>query len=810
MPDQPTENIREVLIEDDMKEAYLRYAMSVIISRALPDIRDGLKPSQRRILYAMHELNLGPTAKHRKCGKIVGDTIGNYHPHGDQAVYPTLVRMGQDFSMRYPLIDGQGNFGSIDADPPAAMRYTEARLSAFGAEMLEDIERETVPFVPNYDETRTEPVVLPGRFPNLICNGSSGIAVGMATSIPPHNLGEVVDALLTLADNPAVTVDGLLEHIRGPDFPTGGYICGRAAIREGYRTGKATITVRGKAEIEEGRSGKMQIVISEIPYQVTRLAIKEAIVAAVEAGRIEGIADVRDETDRTGQRLVVEVKRGADEQVVLNQLYKHTPLQTGFSIILLALVNNTPQTLNLKELLRSYLDYRVEIVKKRTTYLLNQARARAEILEGLKKALAHIDEVIAVIKASANPEVAAGRLIELFQLTENQAQAILQMRLQRLTNLEQEKLNQEYEELLRRIAEYIEILSSYEKTLAVVKAELVEMKQKHADPRRTEILDEVEELTTEDLIPDEPMVVTLTHTAYVKRTPVATYRVQQRGGRGVSGGATREEDFMEYLFTASTHDYLLLFTDRGKCYQLKVYQLPLLPRSSRGRAIVNLIRLQQDERINALLSVREFDERFLFMATSKGIVKKTPLAEFAHARSTGLIAQNLDEGDRVVGVSLTDGSREVILATDDGIAIRFPETQVRAMGRSTRGVTGIRLREGSRVVGMIVPESDSFVLSVSENGFAKRTALDSYRLQRRGGKGIINFRCTEKTGKIVGIMPVRPGDEIMVITNRGMLVRTKTDQVRACGRATSGVRLIRMEDQDKVASVARIAREESQ
>ncbi|MBM4034722.1 MAG: DNA gyrase subunit A [Planctomycetes bacterium] len=805
---QPGERIRDINIEDDMRDAYLRYAMSVIISRALPDVRDGLKPSQRRILVAMHDLALTPRAQHRKCAKICGDTQGNYHPHGQEVIYPTLVRMAQEFSCRYPLVDGQGNFGSLDGDPPAAMRYTEARLSGLATEMLADIEYNTVDFVPNYDETRTEPTVLPGRFPNLICNGGTGIAVGMATSIPPHNLGEIVDALVRLIDEPEVPIAELMALVPGPDFPTGGTIYGRKGIQDGYRTGRGIIQVRAKAFTEALKGGKKNIVVSEIPYQVTRLQIKEKISEAVNGGLIEGVADMRDESGAAGQRLVIELKRDADERVVLNQLYEHTPLQSSFSIIMIALVDNRPRTLNLKQLLECFVQHRIEVIRRRTQFLLDRAQARAHIIEGLRIALAHIDEVIELIKKAKDVPTAHRGLVERFGLSDRQAAAILDMRLQRLTGLERHKLEEEYRKLLEEIAEYESILASEALVRNIIKEELLDLKKRYGDERRTQISEEAVEFEREDLIAEEMVAVTLSHEGYIKRLPLSTYRSQGRGGKGIRGAETKEGDFIEHLFIASTHDYLLFFTNRGKVYWQKVYDIQQMGRTSKGRAIANILSLASDETVASCLAVREFDSRFVVFATENGTVKKTDLEAFSRPMSRGIIAINLDPGDRLIRACLASADQHVLLATRNGMAIRFPESEVRSMGRIAGGVRGIRLRKGDKVVGMAVLDSEGTLLTVCENGYGKRTGFDEYRIQGRGGYGVINIRTSARNGKVVGLLTVTDDDEVMMITAQGKVIRTAVRQMRAIGRATQGVRVINCGEGDRLVAIGRVAEKE--
>ena len=800
----PGERILDIAIEDDMRDAYLRYAMSVIIARALPDARDGLKPSQRRILVAMNDLNLGPRSQHRKCAKIAGDTSGNYHPHGQEVVYPTLVRMGQSFSSRYPLIDAQGNFGSADGDPPAAMRYTEARLSAAAMELLADIEYDTVDFVPNYDETRLEPTVLPARFPNLLCNGAAGIAVGMSTSIPPHNVGEVADAIIRVLEEPEVSLVELIHIVPGPDFPTGGVVCGQRGVIDGYTQGRGIIQVRGRAHTEETKSGKKLIVITEIPYQVTRTSIKERMVQAANKGLIPGIADIRDESGNAGQRLVVELKRGEDEHVVLNQLYQHTPFQTSFSIIMIALVDNRPRTLNLKQMLECFIGHRVDVIRRRTQFLLERAQARAHIIEGLRTALAHIDEIIELIKQAPDVETAHAQLVERFELSDRQATAILEMRLQRLTGLERHKLEEEYRKLLDQIAEYEAILASDALVRDLIKQEMLDIKKRFGGERRTEITDEPAAFDREDLIAEEMMAVTLSHEGYVKRIPLDTYRKQGRGGKGITGASTKEGDFIEHLFIASTHDYLLFFTSTGYVHWRKVFEIPQLGRTSRGRSIVNLLKLQRGESIASCLAVREFDDRNVVFATERGQVKKTPLAKFGRPRTIGIIAVLLGEGDRLICARLTNGDQEIVLATRNGRAIRFHESDVRPMGRNAHGVRGIKLRRGDAVVGMAVVEEMGTLLTVCENGYGKRTEFGEYRYQTRGGYGVIDIRTTERNGEVMGAFTVYDDDSIMMITANGMIVRTPVRQIRAISRKTQGVTLINCADGDRLVAVGRV------
>ena len=833
-----TERVELIQIVDELKTSYLNYAMSVLVARALPDVRDGLKPSQRRILVAMNDLNLGPRSKHRKCAKIVGDTGGNYHPHGDQATYGTLVRLGQDWNMRAMLVDPQGNFGSIDNDPPAAMRYTEARMTAAAVDMLEDLKLDTVDFVPNYDETRTEPTVLPGKFPNLLVNGGSGIAVGMATNLPPHNVGEVCDALLLKIDDPDCGFKDILEKLPGPDFPTGGIICGRKGIIDIYVNGRGHLKVRCKANIETNKKGRSSIIITEIPYMTVKSAIVSKIADCVHEDQIDEISDVRDESDRHGMRIVIELKKDADSQVVLNKLYRFTPLQTTFAAQNIALVNNRPETLNIKQMLQYYIDHRIAVIQRRTRHQLKKFRQRAHILEGLILAVSDIDDIIDLIKASPDAPTAKERLMkkplrlaetatlkkilpESFIaeksksdqfLTAQQTDAILTMQLQRLTGLEIEKLAKEYAELAKQITEHEALLASQQMQLDVIKKDIEEIRKKYADKRRTELADEeAEDLDMEDLIADEEVIVTISHAGYIKRTSVDTYRKQGRGGKGVIGSDTKEGDFLEHLFTASTHDYLLVFADKGMCYWLKVYNVPELSRQSKGRNIVNLLHLSAEEKITSILAVREFDDkRQLIMATRKGNVKKTVLSAYGNPRSSGLIAIRLEEGDSLIGAAITSGEDEVILGTAEGMAIRFHESQARSMGRASIGVIGIRLREGDEVVAMVIAEKSASLLTVCENGHGKRTDLDDYRPQNRGGLGLINIKTTDRNGKVVAIKAVGDDDELMLITAGGMIIRTGLEQVREIGRNTAGVRMIRLDEGDKLVAAERLIIEDDE
>lgn len=826
------ERFEEMQILDELKNSYLNYAMSVIVARALPDVRDGLKPSQRRILVAMNDLNLGPRSKHRKCAKIVGDTSGNYHPHGDQATYGTLVRMGQDWSMRTTLIDPQGNFGSIDADPPAAMRYTEARMTQAAVDMLEDLKMDTVDFIPNYDETRQEPLVLPGKFPNLLVNGASGIAVGMATNLPPHNIGEVCDALLLMIDDPDCGFKDVLEKLPGPDFPTGGLICGRKGILDAYVTGRGHLRVRAKSHIETSKKGRESIVFTEIPYMVVKTNIVSKIADCVKDGVIEEISDIRDESDRKGMRIVVELKKDADSNVVLNKLYRYTPLQTTFAANNVALVNNRPETLNIRQMLKLYISHRLNVIRRRTRFLLRKCMNRAHILEGLILAVSDIDEIIALIKASPDAPTAKERLmakpLRLMEadtlrkllpatfvdkstqndqfLTGPQADAILTMQLQRLTGLEIEKLAKEYAELAEKIADYEALLASRDLQLDVIREDLHEIKEKYKSKRRTEILqDEADTFEIEDLIAEEETLVMITHGGYIKRTPLDTYRKQGRGGKGVIGSNMKEGDFLEHLFVASTHDYLLFFTSKGICHWLKVYSIPEMTRQSKGRNIVNLLSLPPDETVMSIINVREFDDsRYLMTATKNGVVKKTVLSAYGNPRSNGLIALKLDENDDLIGAAITSGKDEIVLGTRNGMAIRFNESDVRPMGRVSMGVRGIKLRDGDAVVDMVVAEPEASLLTVCERGFGKRTALEDYRVQSRGGLGLINIKTTERNGKVVALKAVHDDDDLMMITANGMIVRTGLSELRAIGRNTAGVRMISLRDGDKLVAVARL------
>ncbi len=801
-----------VYIEDEMKKSYMDYAMSVIIGRALPDVRDGLKPVHRRILYAMHEMGVEWNKPYKKSARVVGDVIGKYHPHGDAAVYDAITRMVQDFSLRYPLIDGQGNFGSVDGDPPAAMRYTEIRMARLASELLADIEKETVDFGPNYDDSLKEPCVIPSKFPNLLVNGSSGIAVGMATNMPPHNLTEVIDALICLIDDPDVDVARLMTFIPGPDLPTGGFIYGVEGIKSAYATGRGIIQLRARAMTERHpRTGRQAIIITEIPYMVNKARLIEKIAALVRDKKVEGISDIRDESDRDGMRIVVELKKDEVAEMILNSLYLHTQMQTSLGIINLAIVDNQPKVLTLKEILQQFVLFRKEVVTRRTNYELRKARERAHVLEGLKIAIDNLDEVIGLIRKSKSPRDAKDGLMSGFELTEVQAQAILDMRLQRLTALERDKIVEEYKGIVRLIKDLEAILADEQLLLNVIKGELQEIKARYGDERRTEIIKSRTEITLEDIIKDEDMVVNITHGGYIKRNPTSLFRIQRRGGKGKTGMTTKADDFVEHLFVASTHSYILFFTDKGKVYALKVYDIPQAGRAARGKAIVNLLNIEKGEGLTAFLTVKEFVEgSYIIMATAKGIVKKTDLMAFSHVRSGGIIAINLDDDDRLISAKLTDGSSEIFLCTRDGQSIRFNERYVRDMGRVARGVRGIKLAKGDRVVSMETLDEDSTILTVTEGGYGKRTGTKEYRSQNRGGSGIINIKTAERIGKVVGIAQVGDEDELMITTDRGKIIRIAMGDVSVIGRNTQGVRLIDIENGERVTGIAYIAEKEEE
>ena len=799
-----------VNIEDEMKKSYMDYAMSVIIGRAIPDVRDGLKPVHRRVLFAMHEMGNRWNRPYKKSARIVGDIIGKYHPHGDQAAYDTIVRMAQDFSMRYLLVDGQGNFGSLDGDPPAAMRYTEIRMARIAEEILADLEKDTVDFIPNYDESLTEPVVMPAKIPTILLNGTAGIAVGVATNIPPHNLREVIDGTIALIKNPELTIDELIGYIPGPDFPTAGFINGREGILAAYRTGRGSIRIRARAMIERNaRNDRESIVVTELPYQVNKANLIEKISELVKERKIEGIADLRDESDRDGIRIVLDLKRDEVSGVILNQLYKHTQMESSFGVIMLAIDNKQPRIFNLKEILQSFIDFRKQIVVRRTRFELAKATERAHILAGLIIALNNIDAVVAVIKAAANPQEAATALGNRFGLTEPQARAILEMRLQRLTGLEREKIDAEHAELVKQIAYLKDILDNPHRVLEVIVAELEDIRARYGDERRTEIVVSSDDIDIEDLIVEEDMVVTVSHSGYIKRNPVSLYRSQRRGGRGKVGMGTKEEDFVEKIFVASTHQYILIFSSFGKVYWLKVYQIPQAGRAAKGKAIVNLISLAAGERVAAILPVKEFAaDRNVVMVTRQGVIKKTNLAAFSNPRSTGIIAIGIDAGDELMDVQLTLGNQDIFLGTRLGMAIRFHEEDVREMGRGARGVRGIMLAEGDTVVGMEIPSEGSAMATITEKGYGKRTAVSEYRLQSRGGKGTINLRTTPRVGNVTGICQVTGDEDLMLISDAGKIIRVRVEEVSLIHRSTQGVKLIDLDENERLVGIARVEREE--
>ncbi|MDO4563802.1 MAG: DNA gyrase subunit A [Clostridia bacterium] len=804
---RPAENVIDVELVNEMKTSYIDYSMSVIVSRALPDVRDGLKPIHRRILYTMYQAGYTPDKPHKKCAATVGDVMGKYHPHGDAAVYDSLVRMAQDFSLRYPMIDGHGNFGSVDGDPPAAQRYTEARMSRISLTALDGIEKETVDFSPNYDGSLLEPMVLPSRLPQLLINGSSGIAVGMATNIPPHNLCNVVDSIVALIENPDIEIDELMGHIKGPDFPTYGLIMGRSGIRAMYHTGRGKILMRAKAEIEGEEGSKQKIIVTELPYQVNKKRLIEKIAELVNDKRIEGISALRDESSRLGMRIVIETKRDASATIVLNHLYKNTQMQETFGAIMLALVDGQPKVLNLKEILENYLHFQKDVVIRSTRFDLAKAQARAHIVEGLLIAIDNIDAVIKTIRESYDD--AKENLMKKFNLSDKQAQAILDMRLARLQGLEKEKLNGEYGDLMEKIKYYNQVLSEDALVNQIIKEDLLNIRDKYGDERRTEITNVIDEIDIEDLIEEEENVITLTHFGYVKRMPTDTYRSQHRGGRGIVGLQTREEDFVETMIVSSTHAYVMFFTNRGRMYRLKAYQLPEAGRQARGTAIINLLPLEEGEKVSAVIAVRDFDEgKYMLMATRNGVIKKTPLMAYNTSRKGGLIAISLDEGDELIRVKMTDGTKEVIIGTHNGMAIRFNEKDVRTTGRNSRGVKAITLRDEDYVIGMSVPREGTDLLVVTEKGFGKRTSLDAYRIQSRGGLGLKTYKISEKTGKIVGIYAVTDEDDIILITSEGVIIRTAAAEIREIGRATAGVRIMRLAEDVQVVAIARTEHEE--
>jgi DNA gyrase subunit A len=802
-------NLIAVNIEDEMKQSYLDYAMSVIVGRALPDIRDGLKPVHRRILYGMHEMGLAPNRPTTKSAKITGQVMGKYHPHGDSAIYDSLVRMAQPFAMRYPLVDGQGNFGSVDGDPPAAMRYTEARLSRVAMALLEDIDKETVDFKPNYDDTESEPEVLPTRVPNLLVNGSSGIAVGMATNIPPHNLTEIINATIHLIQHPGATLAKLLEFVQGPDFPTGGFILGRQGIMEAFVRGRGQLKLRAKAAIEKMGKDREQIIVTEIPYQVNKSRLIEAASALVNEKKLEGIGDIRDESDRDGMRIVFELKRGEQAEVILNNLYKHTQLQVGFGIIMLSIVNGQPRELGLVEMIRHFIDHRIEVVRRRTEYELRKAREREHILLGFQKALNHLDEVIKLIRAAKSPKDAREGLIAAFEFSERQAQAIIELQLQRLTGMEQQKILDELAEIQRRIAEYVEILGSDKVLRELIVKELKEVQKNFGDARRTQIIEDTGEIKLEDLVAVEDVAITVTRGGYLKRTSVDTYRRQTRGGKGRIGMGTRAEDFVERLIVASTHSYLLIFTTRGRVYWLKAYEIPDATTIGKGKHLTNLISLQPDEDAKAFLSVKDFvANQYIVMVTKHGVIKKSELTEFDNPMSRGIIAVSLDEGDELIGAKITMGDNYIFLGSHEGQAIRFREEDVRPMGRQARGVRAMTLADGDYLVGMEVVEKEGLILSIAEHGYGKRTPLEDYRLTSRGGKGVINMKTTSKTGRVVGILSVKEDSELMIVSQAGKMIRIESSTIRQAGRSTQGVRLVTLEADDKVAAASVIPESE--
>lgn len=806
------EKIIPVALEEEMKSSYIDYSMSVIVSRALPDVRDGLKPVHRRVLFGMHELGMSYNKPFKKSARIVGEVLGKYHPHGDTAVYDAMVRMVQDFSLRYPLINGQGNFGSVDGDSPAAMRYTEVRLHRIADEMLRDLDKNTVDFAPNFDDSLQEPTVLPAYLPNLLINGSSGIAVGMATNIPPHNLTEVIDGLVALIKNPDLTPEKLMKYVTAPDFPTGGIIYGYAGVKDAYKEGRGRIVVRARANIETHKSGRENIIVTELPYQVNKANLIEKIAELVRAGKLADISNIRDESDRDGLRIVIELKKEAQPAIVLNQLYKHTQMQNTFGVIMLALVNGVPRVLNLKEMMSHFLDHRMDVLIRRTKFDLDAAERRAHILEGYIIALDDIDAVIATIKKSKDVETAKVNLMKKFRLSEIQAKAILDMRLQRLTGLERKKIEDEYKEVIKLIEQLKGILKSEEQRKLIIKDELLELKKKYGDERRTEIIHDYEEFSLEDIIAEEDVVVTISHNGFIKRFPVSGYRRQARGGKGVTGAGTKEDDFIEHMFIASTHQYILFFTDKGKCYWLKVHEIPEGGRAARGRSILNLLQKDKDEMITAFVAVKEFsDDQFLIMATEKGTVKKTVLSAYGNVRKGGINAINLNKGDRLIEVKLTDGKNDIVLGTQNGFAIRFRETDVRQMGRTATGVRGIRLGKGDKVVGLLViRRQGTSVLVVTEKGYGKRSAINEYRVTHRGGKGVITVKTSDKVGKMIAMMEVVDRDELVIISTRGMVIRQSVKDIRVMGRNTQGVRVIRLKDGDSIADIAKVVSEEEE
>ncbi|MDZ7625754.1 MAG: DNA gyrase subunit A [Ignavibacteriaceae bacterium] len=804
------EKIVPITLEEEMKSSYIDYAMSVIVARALPDVRDGLKPVHRRVLYGMHDLGMAHNKPYKKSARIVGEVLGKYHPHGDTAVYDSMVRMVQDFSLRYPLVDGQGNFGSVDGDSPAAMRYTEARLARISEEMLRDLDKNTVDFIPNFDDSLQEPTVMPSYLPNLLINGSSGIAVGMATNIPPHNLGEVVDGLINLIKNPAITIEKLMKNIIAPDFPTAGIIYGYAGVKEAFLTGRGRIIVRAKANIETQKNGREHIIITELPYQVNKANLIEKMAELVRAGKINDISNIRDESDRDGLRVVIELKKDAQPPIVLNQLFVHTQMQTTFGVIMLALVKGVPKVLNLKEMLEHFLEHRMDVLIRRTKFELDAAEKRAHILEGYIIALDNIDAVIQTIKKSKDVETAKQNLIKKFKLSEIQAKAILDMRLQRLTGLERQKIEDEYKETIKLIEKLKGILKSEEQRRIIITNELLELKKKYADDRRTEIVYDYEDFSLEDIIAEEDVVVTITHTGFIKRFPVSGYRKQGRGGKGVTGAGTKEDDFIEHMFIASTHQYILFFTDQGKVYWLKVHELPEGGRATRGRSILNLLQKDKDELITAFVAVKEFsDDKYLIMATEQGTVKKTALSAYGNVRKGGINAINLKKNDRLIEVKMTEGSNDIMIGTRNGFAVRFNEKDARDMGRTATGVRGVRLGKGDKAVGLLVIKRQGMsVLVVTEKGYGKRSDVNDYRITHRGGKGVITVKTSDKIGKMIALMEVNDNDELVIISTKGMVIRQSMKDIRVMGRATQGVRVIRLKDGDSIADIAKVVPEE--
>ena len=803
------EKIVPVSLEEEMKSSYIDYSMSVIVSRALPDVRDGLKPVHRRVLFGMHELGVAFNKSYKKSARIVGEVLGKYHPHGDTAVYDTMVRMVQDFSLRYPLVDGQGNFGSVDGDSPAAMRYTEARLDRIADEMLRDLDKNTVDFTPNFDDSLQEPTVLPSYLPNLLVNGSSGIAVGMATNIPPHNLNEIIDGLIALIKNPEITSEKLMKYVSAPDFPTAGIIYGYEGVKEAYLTGRGRIIIRAKANVETLKNYRENIIITELPYQVNKANLIEKMADLVREGKLSDLSNIRDESDRDGMRVVIELKRDAQPSVVLNQLFKHTQMQTTFGVIMLALVNGAPKVLTLKEMMQHFIKHRMDVLIRRTKYDLDTAERRAHILEGYIIALDNIDAVIETIKKSRDVETAKNNLMKKFKLSEIQAKAILDMRLQRLTGLERKKIEDEYKEIIKLIEKLKGILISEEKRFLIIKDELLALKERYGDARRTEIIYNHEEFSLEDIIAEEDVVVTISHKGFIKRFPVSGYRKQGRGGKGVTGAGTKDDDFIEHMFIASTHHYILFFTDKGKVYWLKVFEIPEGGRATRGRSIINLIEKEQNEKIAAFISVKEFnDDNYLIMATEKGTIKKTVLSAYGNVRKGGINAINVVKGDTLISVKLSDGNNDVVLGTRNGFAIRFNEKDVRDMGRTATGVRGIKLAKNDIVVGLLVIKRNDNILVVTENGFGKRSDINDYRITHRGGRGVITVKTTDKVGKMIAMMEVVDGDEFVIISSKGMVIRQSVKEIRVMGRNTQGVRVIRLNEGDKIADIAKVVPEE--